>query len=600
MPFFFSPRPRPRPSRRDRPSRIPSYRSYFFRRPSPPPKLRKPRRRSNPPRYLLFFIYLLSLSILIYKFIIIRTYNHPSPIHSVSQNLSLPVSAASLNVSLHPPQFGVSDRPTAAQADPVHLLDDSLADDDLDVPDDTVITKKDNNPTTKHAVTHTFRQIDNDQLGTRTCYHSSATGEAVCVHVPFCVRHSAIVYLADSLRCAIYSNRQGKPGTLSRSRCVELEKEVENLAEIEQVEKRPQSWLDTIDREGHVLWFEGDSIFVRMSKRCKSVTHFAERIFMLHHLLNHPERYGMGAISNIVIAAEEDVARKIRYSKSWHHGLLKAIVYPNKLHYAHREIRDLVSIRPSTPGDIRVFVPNGLWDVAKGHFVPCFRRSMISAAMRMSYFLTEDKYPGIVEPGASRSPTRHVDSDLFRKQVFESLGFAAEPRMRREVVYLHRTKTRTFGEAGLDRFESKIKSISRERGWTYRKVDVGGMTFPEQVQVVAGVGLVIGVHGTQMLNSIFVGGRASIVELFPYGFANTLFEGGSGGGKWYKRYEVMRGEEWEGIDKWNGDVGKCVRESRECRRWYQSDERKIEFGALDAEAIGKMVEQAMASAENGL
>lgn len=446
---------------------------------------------------------------------------------------------------------------------------------------------------------HSFRSVEEKDRWTRTCYHSGRTSDALCVHVPFCVRFNAIVYMSDNLRCAPYSNRQGKLGVLGMGRCVELQREVETVGEIEQVEHKPRTWLDALDVDKKILWFEGDSVFVRMTARCKSVTHFAERIFLLHHVLQHPERYGMGAVSNVIIAADEDVARKIRYSKSWHHGLLAAIVYPNKIIYSPRVIRQLVTTQPNHPSEIRVFVPPGLWDLAKGRLVPCFRRAAVTAAVGTHFFLPEDLFPGVVDVDAIASPTRFHDADVFRTLLFQSLGHAGAPRVTKQLVYLHRAKTRTLTAAGLSALEAKLREVARQNGFTYRFLDVAGLTFPQQIEAVAGAGVVVGVHGTQMLNTLFLPAGAAIVEIFPYRFSNALFEGGSGAGLHYARHQVLHGEDFAELGKYHG-LENCLRVSKECRFWYQSDRRKIDFGMLDAAAVGSFVQEAIVHVEQSL
>lgn len=439
---------------------------------------------------------------------------------------------------------------------------------------------------------HSQRNISPSEANTRTCYHSSRTGDALCVHVPFCVRHSSIVYMSDTLRCAAFSDRNGKVDKLSMGRCVELERDVESAGEIETVEHKAQSWLHDLENNKKILWFEGDTVFIRMSARCKSVPHFADRIFMLHHLLQHPERYGMGAISNVVIAADEDVARKIRYTKSWHHGLLAAIVYPNKLIYSHKEIRDMVPHLPSQAGQVRVFIPSGMWNIAKGKLVPCFRRAALPGSVRKQFFLSEDVYPGEVKKNAVSSDTRYHDADVFRALLFQSLGYSTLPRVQKRLVYLHRPTTRSFTAGGVEILESKLREVTSANGFSYELVDVTGKTFPQQIEGVAGVGVVVGIHGTQMLNGLFLGGGAAMVEIFPYRFSNTLFRNGSGAGVHYAKHEIVHGEEFAHIERFDS-VEECLHLNADCRAWYQSDNRKLDFGMLDAAVMGELVEKSI-------
>lgn len=533
-----------------------------------------------------------------------------------------PVQADTVAQGMRPPQFGEAaggddgDSDSSGAGAALRALDNALAgtDDELDVRDDAALPPLSSSSSRKTsasvAVSVRRREavvnVPHERLdrapgeeNTRTCYHSGKTADALCVHVPFCVRHNSIVYMSDTLRCALYSNKQGKLGTLSMGRCVELERDVEALGEIEQVEHKPTSWLEGVEKEGNVLWFEGDTVFVRMTAKCKSVTHFADRIFMLHHVLQHPERYGMGGVSNVVVAADEDVAKKIRYSKSWHHGLLKAIVHPNKILYSHKTIRELVTSVPSAPGEMRVFVPSDIWDLAKGRLVPCFRRAAVPGSVRSQFFLSEDLFPGVVEPNAETSATRFHDADVFRTMMFQSLGHDSPPKVKKEILYLHRATTRTFTDSGLDTVEAKLREIAAASGFAYRFLDVAGMTFPQQIEAVAGAGVVVGIHGTQMLNTLFLPAGSSILEIFPFGFSNKLFQGGSGAGLHYAEYHLLQGEKFPQLAEFHG-LENCIHVNKECRAWYQSDNRKLNFGLLDAAAAGNLVQQAIAHVQMSL
>ena len=265
------------------------------------------------------------------------------------------------------------------------------------------------------------------------------------------------------------------------------------------------------------------------------------------------------------------------------------MVYPNKLIYNHREIRDEVSRLPNVPGHIRVFVPSGIWDIAKGKLVPCFRRAALPGAVKHQFFLSEDVFPGVVDKNADRSNTRFYDADVFRTLLFRSLGHDQPPHIKRHILYLHRASTRTLTETGLSLLQEKLRAIATANSFTFEQFDVTGMTFPQQIEAVAGAGVVVGVHGTQMLNTLFLPPAASIVEIFPFGFSNSLFENGSGAGIHYASHQVLHGDDFSGLAKF-GNLQECLRVSKECRQWYQSDDRKLAFGILDAAAVGKLLQ----------
>lgn len=455
------------------------------------------------------------------------------------------------------------------------------------------------------TVGSSVRSMEEDAY-TRRCYLSGVTEDSLCVHTPFCVRASSIVYVAETLKCAPYSNLHGIMGTLSTRRCVEVEKDLEHRAEIADPEHKAQDWLKELNRDGKIQWYEGETVFLSLSSAARSVAHYSQRIFLLHHVLLHPERYGIARVSNVVIVAEEEVAKKIKFRKSWHYGLLAAIVHPSKPVFKYSEMKDMLAENGSgstPPGVLRVFVPTGLDNLAKGRQVPCFRRAVIPGAIHSQYLLTQGRYPGVISHGvaahtqdenaavaSAHKRGKYFDGAMLRKQVFASLD-RDEPALRRRVLYLHRAKGRVLSESGQKRLESALQAVSTELGYEYESVDLAGKSFSEQVDAVAGAAMAVGVHGMQLMASLFMPGDGALIEIFPYKFWHELYADGCGSGLSYQSMSIAQGEDYVDVAKYGG-LDACVSSSRECRLWYRSDDRPLALGVDDASEVQRMVREA--------
>lgn len=455
------------------------------------------------------------------------------------------------------------------------------------------------------SVGGSVRSMEEDAY-TRRCYLSGVTEDSLCVHTPFCVRASGIVYVADTLKCAPYSNLHGIMGTLSTRRCVEVEHDLEHRAEIADPEHKAQDWLNELNRDGKIQWFEGETVFLSLSSAARSVAHYSQRIFLLHHVLLHPERYGIARVSNVVIVAEEEVAKKIKFRKSWHYGLLAAIVHPNKPVFKHSEMKDALAENgggSAPPGILRVFVPTGLENLAKGRQVPCFRRAVIPGAVHSQYLLTQGRYPGVISHGVAAQAQdenaavasahkrgKYFDGAMLRKQVYASLD-RDEPALRRRVLYLHRAKGRVLTEDGQQRLETALRAVASELGYEYESVDLAGKSFSEQVDAVAGAAVAVGVHGMQLMASLFMPGDAALIEIFPYKFWHELYAEGCGSGLSYQSMSIGAGEDYVDVAKYGG-LDACVSSSRECRLWYRSDDRPLALAADDASEVQRMVREA--------
>lgn len=165
-----------------------------------------------------------------------RTMQHKSPARYKSTYIALEVRMRSLQSGAH------NDGQTRAHG-AVRVLDRvSLGnDDELDVAEvpwrqttrpRPLSVRRDEVMSSPRA----FRSVSQKKNGSGTCYHFTVTGDALCLHVFFCVRRSSNVYFSGTLKCAPYSSKQGKLGTFSMGRCVQLWLEVEGVAEIQLAE----------------------------------------------------------------------------------------------------------------------------------------------------------------------------------------------------------------------------------------------------------------------------------------------------------------------------------------------------------------------------
>lgn len=63
-------------------------------------------------------------------------------------------------------------------------------------------------------------------------------------------------------------------------------------------------------------------------------------------------------------------------------------------------------------------------------------------------------------------------------------------------------------------------------------------TFAEQVRAMADVGLVIGIHGANLVNSMFMPPFGGMVEIFPYGAVSRCYQAGMNSGLAYWTYQA--------------------------------------------------------------
>lgn len=434
--------------------------------------------------------------------------------------------------------------------------------------------------------------------GTERHCVASPLKEKVCVHAPFCVRSAGLVFLATGTTCGAYVSRaSGRVLAPLGATCASsIEAWWQREAELPEPEQKPASWLAALADGDKVHWWEGETVFLRLGPASRSVAHYATRILFLHHVLSNPAAYGApaGGFSNVVIVALPELARKLRYRRSWHHGLLAAVVYPAVPSFRLRDVAAAVGVAAAGRPAMRVYVSSGVEGLARGRRVPCFRRAVLPGQLDARFFVPDGDGPGVADPAAAAEPAPPTAVDAppwadvarFRLQLAGSVGAPAPPPLRRKLLYVTRSgQQRTFDAPSEAAVGAALADAAASVGWAYERVAMAAATFREQVEVAAGAGVMVGVHGAQLAASIFLPPGGVLVEIFPHHFSHRLYRGGCGSGLKYVSMALEAGEEWAGLGRYGGDAAACVARDAACRDHYRSDERPLVWGAADAAVL---------------
>ncbi|OSX70767.1 hypothetical protein BU14_0672s0007 [Porphyra umbilicalis] len=367
-------------------------------------------------------------------------------------------------------------------------------------------------------------------------------------------------------------------------------------AELPEPEQKPASWLSALSDGDKVAWWEGDTVFLRLGAASRSVAHYATRIFFLHQVLSNPTAYGApaGGFSNVVVVALPELAKKLRYRRSWHHGLLAAVVHPAVPQFRLRDVADAVGAPAADRASMRVYVSAGVENLARGRRVPCFRRAVLPGQLDARFFVPDGDGPGAASAAAYAEPTFDTavgatpwaDVARFRLQLAGSVGAAAPPPLRRTLLYVTRAgQPRSFDAASEAAFGDALAAAAAAAGFAYTRVAMAAASFREQVDVASAAGVMVGVHGAQLAASIFLPPGAVLVEVFPYRFAHRLYRGGCGAGLKYLSLALEAGTEWPALAAHGGDAAACVATDAACRDHYRSDDRPLGWGGGDAAVL---------------
>lgn len=116
-----------------------------------------------------------------------------------------------------------------------------------------------------------------------------------------------------------------------------------------------------------------------------------------------------------------------------------------------------------------------------------------------------------------------------------------------------RGATRRFSDADDAWFISMLRAEAGRVNAGYRAVQVNAVTDVEkQVRDFAEFGVVVGIHGANLVNGLFSPALGAMVEVIPRGVSVPCYHAGMNSGLWYQRYEAPIASEREsGCKRWD-------------------------------------------------
>lgn len=440
---------------------------------------------------------------------------------------------------------------------------------------------------------------DTQRLFSRRCFRSRRARAALCVHRPLCAVEGGAVVVGDSRTCV---------GAQSAVQCASEERAAEEAAAV-RASHAPHSWLARADSSQRVHWWAGGTVVLRCDKSAgASAVQFVRRVLMAYHVRAHALRYGLPLRPAVVVVADRAHVRRLRFRRSWHHALLAALAYPRKPTFD----RSTALAAAGVPNDAvsvlvgwRALAPDAAPHTSvKKRPIACFRHAAF-AAPGNRFSLERDAFPpaahadiaaddmrGVRERG--EAARKDADAVAFRNALFAAVLGKRAPPPRRRVVYLHRSRLRALSAPdGVRRLETLLRRVAASHGFEYGRVDMDGLPVSAVLAATGDAGVVVGVHGTTLLATLFLGAGSSIVEILPYRFSHTLYARAPGCAVMYASHQLLHGKDYALISQFQSAAA-CQSASRRCRSWYRSDSRALAFREDDAGRVSGLVSRAMA------
>ena len=357
-----------------------------------------------------------------------------------------------------------------------------------------------------------------------------------------------------------------------------------------------------------VKWVPGTTILQLLERSDSNIAHFSGRIMLLFHILENIQAYISQPfrVDNILIVASHYPMRRFKNPRGlgyWHKTVLHALLAPSKIKFG--TIASLLgSKKPdaSSPPLVRIVKDLQLdkgWRESGKRYV-CFRKAILPGFTKGRFFIDDVEYPSwkpSFRGAHAHAPTLPRDSLRVRERMQALLkNTPTIDGMRREVVLLHRNEAkRSFDAAGQDRIIGMLRSVGEKWRFNVSIVEFGRMQFEEQYDAVRSAAVAVGIHGANLVNTMFMAPLAAMVEIFPYNFGHDMYEHGANAGLKYFRYGMKQGRDYEGLHRYNS-TEECTRLDVECKRYFR--DTTLVVTKQDVIELRKTVEEAVAWSES--
>lgn len=282
--------------------------------------------------------------------------------------------------------------------------------------------------------------------------------------------------------------------------------------------RTPQAWLNEQEEEKNVQWVDGLTVLQLYDRGCGNIAHFVGRATMLQHVLDNINIYSRPPhqIENVVILPTYHIMKRFLFPHNyahWHKGFLQAILAPSE--YVIGTLGSFLTriSKEEYRGTPRTHLLHNFSLTGSSKpdgTVICFREAVVPGFFKGRYFASDREYPsrpaGSPQPRPGTEPEVPQDAARMREMVHAFIhNSSAPPAIQKRVVFLDRGgKRRAIPAMQKQQLIRMIKDAAESRLFTFEVVSFDSMVFEEQVKIIETVSIAIGVHGANLVNTMFM------------------------------------------------------------------------------------------------
>lgn len=340
-------------------------------------------------------------------------------------------------------------------------------------------------------------------------------------------------------------------------------------------------WL--VKNSENVHWINDATVILFMDTSAGNIAHFAGRILFLQHVLDNIMVYTDLPVlpSNVLIIPSHETMKRFVFPDKYsfyHSHILQSIIYPHNFTIGTLDdFFSLISVRMSSKFPIVHLLHNlsigQEQDQKKRTKAICFRRAIVPSLLKGRFFVDDVEYPSVrrsFQHSSEHAPPVPRDSLRFRQQVRKFLGQTSELDSRKKkILLLDRGGSRRVLESDVrKKVLNMMEKVAHEKGYEFTVTSFEGKNFSEQHDVMKHVAIAVGIHGANLVNSIFMPPLSVLIELFPFGFDHAMYINGGNSGLKYMSYTMKEGISFKYLDKYESIIA-CIRSDHDCKIHYR-------------------------------
>lgn len=427
------------------------------------------------------------------------------------------------------------------------------------------------------------------------------------LYSPLCieVQSQTIQYFSKDIRC---SKLGGTPeGIKSKCPTSAMMALRDSHLPFSQQPYAAAEWIK--NKSDEVEWVDGLTAVQFIDRAWSNIAHFNSRILFLHHLLQNLISY-YDSLQNyplLLFLSDPPFVNFMNNTKScsYHVHLLQTLFsdYNFAIGGLNSAFHASHMLSSSVQRDSRYDnLLNGFSRPAdssernnKRRKYICLEKAFVPTFMKGWFFMNDDDYPSTKQSIHSlRADMPNIPRDSLSLRRLISLrlsGSSAIHAPQKRIMLFDRSgPRRSFHQSTRTNLLDILMDTSRKYRYIFEVSKFDGASFKEQYYQVRSIGIAIGIHGANLVNSMFMPPFTVLIEIFPYSFGHGLYVNGGNAGLKYFSYHMTEddGHGFHGLSNYSS-IKDCIRKNNQCKVFYR--DKKIIANQHDLSNLRSLVEQ---------